>query len=89
MVEAVDGVAPGSNSSGVARRTGWSIRFARTLIEVIVLAGGWLLGGSIGIGTLAFALGIGPVVQFMFKLLGNLPTVSLPVAPVTSEEPAG
>jgi uncharacterized membrane protein YczE len=50
--------------TGLHHRFGWSIRRARTLIEVTVLALGWLLGGSIGLGTVAFALGIGPLVQF-------------------------
>ena len=49
--------------TGLARR-GISVRAARTIIEVSVVALGWLLGGSVGAGTLAFALGIGPSVQF-------------------------
>ena len=53
---------------GLTRRTGWSLRITRTLIEVVVLAIGWMLGGSVGVGTLAFALCIGPVVQAMFAL---------------------
>ncbi len=53
---------------GLTRRTGWSLRITRTLIEVGALAIGWLLGGSVGVGTLAFALCIGPVVQAMFAL---------------------
>lgn len=53
------------------RRTGRSIRLVRTVIEVSVLVVGILLGGTIGIGTLAFALTIGPIVQFMFWLIGD------------------
>ncbi len=53
------------------RRTGWSIRLVRTVLEISVLAVGWLLGGTIGIGTLAFAFGIGPIIQFMFHLIGD------------------
>ena len=49
--------------TGIARR-GPSIRLTRSLIEVTVLAIGWLLGGSFGIGTVLFALAIGPLVQF-------------------------
>ncbi len=49
--------------TGIHRRFGWSIRRARTLIEVTVLVLGWLLGGTIGLGTIAFAFGIGPLVQ--------------------------
>ena len=54
--------------TGLAQR-GLSIRFARFLIEGVVLAGGWLLGGTVGIGTLAFALLIGPFVQFFLERL--------------------
>lgn len=53
------------------RRTGWSIRLVRTTLEISVLFIGWLLGGTIGIGTLAFALGIGPIIQFMFHWVGK------------------
>jgi uncharacterized membrane protein YczE len=49
--------------TGLHHRFGWSIRRARTVIELSVLAAGYLLGGTIGIGTLVFALGIGPLVQ--------------------------
>jgi uncharacterized membrane protein YczE len=49
--------------TGLHHRLGWSIRRARTLIEVIVLVAGWLLGGTVGLGTLVFAFGIGPIVQ--------------------------
>src|SRR5918996_2490542 len=49
--------------TGIHRRFGLSIRRARTFVEVTVLVLGWLLGGTIGLGTLAFAFGIGPLVQ--------------------------
>lgn len=45
-------------------RLGLSIGTARTVIEVTVLAAGWLLGGTVGIGTVVFALAIGPLTQF-------------------------
>lgn len=51
--------------TGVHHRFGWSIRRARTAIEVSVLVFAWLLGGTIGLGTVVFAFGIGPVVQVM------------------------
>lgn len=50
--------------TGLAALTGRSIRFVRTLIEVAVLAVGWLLGGSVGVGTVLYALAIGPVTQY-------------------------
>lgn len=58
---------------GIARRTGWSVRLVRTLIEVAVLIIGWLLGGTVGIGTVAFAVGIGPAVQVSLRLFKHTP----------------
>ncbi|MDG4840608.1 hypothetical protein O7631_29125 [Micromonospora sp. WMMD967] len=52
----------------VARRPGWSIRLVRTAIEVTVLALGWLLGGTVGLGTVAYALAIGPLAQLFIPL---------------------
>ena len=49
--------------TGLHHRFGWSIARARLGLELSVLAVGWLLGGTVGIGTVAFALGIGPIVQ--------------------------
>ena len=49
--------------TGIARRTGGSLRIVRTVIEVVVLALGWALGGTVGIGTVLYALAIGPLVQ--------------------------
>jgi uncharacterized membrane protein YczE len=48
-------------------RTGWSVRRVRTIIEVGVLGLGWLMGGTLGLGTLLFALLIGPVVQWSLQ----------------------
>lgn len=49
---------------GLNQKFGWSIRVSRLLVEIIVLASGWMLGGVVGVGTVAFALCIGPLVQF-------------------------
>ena len=49
--------------TGLHHRFGWSIRRARTTIELSVLVAGFLLGGTIGLGTVLFAFGIGPLVQ--------------------------
>jgi uncharacterized membrane protein YczE len=54
--------------TGLARRTGWSVRLSRTLIEVVVLGVGWLLGGSVGVGTVVYALAIGPIVQLLLPM---------------------
>jgi uncharacterized membrane protein YczE len=53
----------------VHRTSGMSLRLGRAIIEVTVVAIGWLLGGPLGIGTVIFALLIGPAVQWAFKLL--------------------
>ena len=57
--------------TGISRRTRLSVRVARTAIEVTVLIIGWLLGGTVGFGTLAFAVLIGPLAQFFLKLFGG------------------
>ena len=49
--------------TGLARRTGWSLRLVRTLLEVGVVVLGLALGGAVGMGTILFAVGIGPVTQ--------------------------
>ncbi|MFC4010386.1 YitT family protein [Nonomuraea purpurea] len=48
-------------------RLGLSVRLGRFLIEVTVLAAGWLLGGTVGVGTLVFALAIGPLTQLFTR----------------------
>ncbi len=52
--------------TGLHARTGRSLRLVRTVIEVSALAGGFALGGTVGVGTVAFALLIGPGVQAAF-----------------------
>jgi len=51
--------------TGLVRRTGLSVRLVRTSIEVTVLAAGFLLGGAVGLGTVVYALAIGPLVHWM------------------------
>jgi uncharacterized membrane protein YczE len=51
--------------TGLVRRTGWSVRVVRTSLELSVVAVGWLLGGVAGLGTIVYALAIGPLVQLM------------------------
>lgn len=55
--------------TGLVRRTGRSVRLVRTTIEVTVLALGWLLGGTVGIGTLLYAFAIGPIVHVLLPRL--------------------
>jgi uncharacterized membrane protein YczE len=54
--------------TGLHRLTGRSIRLVRTAIEVAVVATGFVLGGSVGIGTVAYALAIGPLAQLFLRL---------------------
>ena len=61
--------------TGLHNRTGWRIWIVRTAIEVTVLTIGWILGGQVGIGTVAFALLIGPLVNL------TLPLLVVPVSP--------
>jgi uncharacterized membrane protein YczE len=49
--------------TGINGRTGWSIRLVRTALELTVLATGWLLGGTVGVGTIVYALSMGPLTQ--------------------------
>jgi uncharacterized membrane protein YczE len=49
--------------TGLVRRTGRSVRLVRTGIEVVVVVLGVLLGGTLGVGTLVYAVGVGPLVQ--------------------------
>lgn len=54
--------------TGLHRVTGRSVRLARTVIEVAVVVAGFALGGSLGIGTVVYALAIGPLAQFFLRL---------------------
>jgi uncharacterized membrane protein YczE len=58
--------------TGLHARTGRSLRLVRTGIEASVTVAGFALGGTVGIGTLAFALLIGPFVQLFVRLGGGL-----------------
>ena len=65
------GLGPGPRDglmTGLAARGG-SIRAVRTAIEVVVLVCGWLLGGTVGLGTVVYALGIGPLAQLFLPWL--------------------
>jgi uncharacterized membrane protein YczE len=55
--------------TGIHSRWGWRIWIVRTSIEVVVLGIGWVLGGNVGFGTLAFALLIGPMVNLTIPAL--------------------
>jgi uncharacterized membrane protein YczE len=55
--------------TGLNARTGVSLRVIRTGIELTVLATGWLLGGTVGVGTVVYALAIGPLTQALLPLV--------------------
>lgn len=64
------GLGPGPRDglmTGLAAR-GHSLRVVRTAVELSVLSIGWLLGGTVGIGTLVYALGIGPLAHISIPL---------------------
>lgn len=65
------GFGPGPRDglmTGLHRLSGRSIRMMRTTVEIAVVAVGFALGGSLGIGTLAYALAIGPLAQLFLKV---------------------
>jgi uncharacterized membrane protein YczE len=58
--------------TGIHYRTGMSLRLVRTILEGSALVVGWLLGGRVGVGTVAFAVLVGPAVQAAVRALGGL-----------------
>lgn len=71
------GLGPGPRDglmTGLAKR-GISIAWARAGIEIAVLVVGWTLGGTVGIGTVIFAFGMGPLVQYFLRRLSIIPVV--------------
>ncbi len=70
------GFGPGPRDglmTGLSHMTGRSIRSIRTIIELVVLAAGWALGGTVGIGTVAYALAIGPLSQYFIQRFSLVP----------------
>jgi uncharacterized membrane protein YczE len=59
--------------TGLHRRTGRSIRLMRTAVEITVVATGFALGGTIGVGTLLYALSIGPLAQLFLRVFAVPP----------------
>ncbi|MGC5543783.1 YczE/YyaS/YitT family protein [Streptomyces griseus] len=78
--------------TGLNHITGRSIRLVRTAIEVAVVATGFVLGGSLGAGTVLYALAIGPLAQFflrMFALPASAEAAPASDGPATAAPPAG
>ncbi|MDK0518314.1 hypothetical protein [Streptomyces sp. ML-6] len=77
--------------TGLHRRTGRSVRLVRTLLEVAVVVTGFLLGGSVGVGTVLYALAIGPLAQLFLRLfaVGGAPAGERAGASVASAPDPG
>ncbi|MEU3857254.1 hypothetical protein AB0F03_07750 [Streptomyces sp. NPDC028722] len=73
--------------TGLHRRTGRSVRLMRTAVEVTVVVTGFALGGTIGLGTLLYAVAIGPLVQLFLRMFAVRPAPAgrAVVATVTPE----
>ncbi len=75
--------------TGLHLRTGRSVRLVRTCIEVAVLGTGIALGGSFGVGTVAYALSIGPLAQLFLRVFALPEPHRAPVAGSARTQPAG
>jgi uncharacterized membrane protein YczE len=78
------GLGPGPRDglmTGIVRRTGWPVKWVRMAIEVAVVAVGWLLGGSVGLGTILYAIAIGPLVHLFLPMF----TIRKPADPAVME----
>lgn len=87
------GMGPGPRDglmTGLVRRTGRPVWAIRTGIEVTVLTVGWLLGGSVGIGTLVYAFGIGPLIHLLIpvarRCLPGFPTAGQPANTTAAQQ---
>ena len=58
--------------TGLQKKTGFSIALIRGVIEIIVVLCGWSLGGTVGLGTLLYALGIGPSVALGINIVQKI-----------------
>jgi uncharacterized membrane protein YczE len=68
------GLGPGPRDglmTGLARTTGRSLRLVRAAIEAVVLAFGWFLGGSIGVGTVVYLVAIGPLAHIFVPVFSR------------------
>ncbi|MFD6353738.1 hypothetical protein KHQ06_02575 [Nocardia tengchongensis] len=91
------GMGPGPRDglmTGLVRRTARPVWVVRTGLEATVLSVGWLLGGSVGIGTLVYAFGIGPLIQLMIPYVNRYlpgfqePDTEIATAPESESMPA-
>lgn len=56
---------------GLCQKTGWRVGVVRTMLEVSVCTIGWLLGGTLGLGTVLFAIGVGWVLQAALAVISH------------------
>ncbi|MGH8086473.1 MAG: YczE/YyaS/YitT family protein [Lysobacter sp.] len=75
--------------TGLVRRSGWSVRLVRTLIEGGVLVSGFLLGGTLGLGTVAYMLAIGPLIQVALPWFDPESRRAVAMAPVVDRTVRG
>ena len=84
------GLGPGPRDglmTGLVDRTGGSVQLIRTGIELVVVAAGWALGGTLGIGTLLYAAAIGPIVHRMLPIFTIPDRPKARPAEAVSQEP--
>ena len=65
---AAHALGPQPAETGLHQRFGWPIWMVRTGLEVAVVIAGWILGGNVGVGPVAFALLVGPLCQFFMRV---------------------
>jgi len=58
--------------TGIQRKTNFPIAAVRAFLEITVVSIGWYLGGTVGIGTLLFAFGVGPAVALGLFIVGKV-----------------
>jgi uncharacterized membrane protein YczE len=82
------GLGPGPRDgwmTGVHQRTGWPVSVVRLGIEAVVLVLGWILGGTVGIGTVLFALLVGPAVGYGLRAAASVDRGRPPAASTPSD----
>lgn len=81
------GLGPGPRdgiTTGPLRVTKWEVRWIRTGVEAAVLALGWLMGGTVGVGTVLFVLTTGPLLQIFLPMFTREEAIDRGVSPAPS-----
>ena len=81
------GLGPGPRdgiTTGLLKVTNWPVRWIRTAVEATVLALGWLMGGTVGVGTILFVLTTGPLLQIFLPMFTRPDAAAPRVSPVPS-----